>query len=250
MPFALFSPSRSVLTLLLVLVLGLASTSLVAAQDVDLRVSYTYGTFAMNAVGDAQMQRRDVLREEFNVSAAVVDRYPDRPSLRADLVFLVDGPWQGGVSGGYTSTGGRISYVDATGSLTVDETVSRWYLGGFVERVVVSPASGINLLAGTHLRLMTSTRSETRRLSVNDAELPEPQEALSRTTSAPGLGIVPEVAVEANWRRFAFRTHVGYEWTMQRRTIDYNVRASETPQGPKVKWDGMRVGVAVGTRLF
>jgi len=250
--FRFVSPSRWLVAIVSMLAVIVVTTDVRSAhgQDVHLRVFYLQNAYAMDAVGNALAQRNQDLRTQIGVPTAVVDRYPSHPSVRADLLFIIDGPWRGGLSGGYGSTGGRIAYTDDTGAFRLDEVVKRWYLGGFVGRHVVSPTPWLGVVAATHLRLMTSTREETRTLSVTEGELPNDQNGETRVTSAPGLGVVPEVAVEANWGRFAVRTHVGYEWTVQARTIDYNLVSLQTPNGPKVEWDGIRFGVAVGARLF
>lgn len=117
--------------ILLVTLLQFILTNLSTAQT-KLYAEIGYGGYDMPGMIDFQ----NGLKDQIPVNARTVEEYPDFMNLSLYSRITLDSVFSIGPFIRYQSTGGRVSYKDFSGSITLDNNISAFALGATSEMIL------------------------------------------------------------------------------------------------------------------
>ena len=103
-----------------------------ACSQTKVQISALYSSFYLNDIRKSQQNRLNYLPFE----AKIVDDFPPYWGIKGKLLFQINNTLNIGVTEFLTSTGGRISYQDYSGSFLFDQNLILNSLGGTIEAIV------------------------------------------------------------------------------------------------------------------
>ena len=185
------------------------------------------------------------MREGVGVPAEATDRFPPFLSVRGDAVVPLDEDFGLGFEGGYSSTGGRVDYRDATGSYRYDQLVRRVYVGAYTEVGVVE--RGRLAVSGTLRHRLSAGRIEfDEALVVGGQTLAEGGDALDQLS----FSLQPEVAASVGAGPIQLRAHAGWEQTLAGGLHQGSRPVSIDGDGAdRINWSGPRLGLGLALRV-
>lgn len=218
------------------------------AQRVPLEVQVRLGVdvHALPGIAAWQEDHRAALHAE-GTPVAVVDDFPPFLALRSSVAATF-GAVRVGVEGGFGSTGGRLHYADYSGEEFVNRQTSRTHAGVFVAGTLArsGPLSGY---AGLHARVSFVRVDLEQARTFYDEPPGGPARERYRGTPLsiePELGLTADVAPRL-FLRFGAGYEVGLGGALRGEGGGVTTGAGREPVGSA--WNGLRVGLALGTRL-
>jgi len=203
------------------------------AQNFAVGLSVGYAGFNLRDVKDFQtFVLQDLRHYSPSLDAQIMQSFPSYINYSANLLWTRDNFYVGVVFG-HTSTSGRISYGDYSGTLTVDHLVRMNYAG-------VQGAFNLHTMGNTSIFLGLQTTTWHNTLKYNyKLDLVDYHEENSESYHSLNLAIQPYLEVQQKLGRFFLKLNGGYE--------KHLLKVFQQPQDDfPIDPSGFRANVGVG----
>jgi len=134
-------------------------------QEIALGLNIGYATFNMQDIRNLQSQ----LCNSYPVDSKIVESFPGYLNMSGNVYFNNPNIYYG-LYFGHTSTGGRISYSDYSGSLSSDQLITMNYVGPMIA-TKLSRNSKNNVYLGMQLLYYFNNLKFVEVITLNDASV-------------------------------------------------------------------------------
>lgn len=191
----------------------------------------------------------EVLRRDVGVSAEATDTFPPFLSVHADLSAPFDRGVAAGVEVGFSSTGGRVDYRDASGAYRYDQVVRRTFVGVLLD-VAAGEWGGVSLSGTVRNRLTLGRIEAEERLALAGRPEDGNRSVGEQVSSSVYAGGAAEVGLGGPLR---LRASAGWEQTVGG-GLSYEYQGGTAPVSgffppDLIDWSGPRVGVGLAARF-
>lgn len=224
-----------------ILLLIFSATSLLTqAQGIKLSAEINYGTYRMQSLKEFQTPPSG-----YYIPLKVVDDFPGFVGFKMHALYPISNKFSTGIYAGFSTTGGKTAYSDYSGSAS-NTIVCRGYSVGSYNEVKVREFGSYSLAATFLMGVI-----------VNDATFATKGQAMFYTYEdeekfkSVNMMFNPGASLTRTFDLFFLRALISYEFNFagdlkSKENGDHLLNFNDPV---KVQWDGLRVGLAVGTTL-
>lgn len=208
------------------------------SQEHSIRFKIGYGTYNLEDVKSLHNSIRNEVSSN-GVSAKIVKEFP--AYLNFQLQFLIQNKLFGyGFFIDKASTGGRITYSDYSGEISVNSIVSRYGLGVTIQKFI-NHHGIFDLYVTAQLSYLYST------LDIEEyIKIYEEQNETTTTFVSHGIGFEPGAGLEIDFQPFLTRIDLGFQINY---SGDFSAEGGGVLNGIPPQWWGFRAGLTLGYNL-
>jgi hypothetical protein len=208
-------------------------------QNYSFRFKASYGTYNLEEItGFHRLLRNEV--SSIGINPKIVKEFPPYLNFQVQFYFMRD-DYNLGLFLGKASTGGRITYSDYSGEVTINTIISKYPIGITVEKFI-NRHGNLSLFVIAQLSYILSYLDVNEYLKIFSENQINSLEFISH-----GIGFEPGVGLDYNYKSFLLRGEFGF---FVNYSGDFNGKGEQgNLNGISAEWWGFRAGLVVGFNI-